>query len=262
MIKKTIVLVIPIVIGCILLVGCKKQATTAKDENTEEIKKEKVMENVLSEVEKEEGWQLLFDGKSLKGWHKYGTNSIGKAWVISDQSIHLDVSDKKEWQAKNGGDIISKDEFSNFHLKLDWKIAKNGNSGIIFYVHEDSTQFKYPWMTGPEMQVLDNNGHPDAKIIKHRAGDLYDLITSKETVKPANEWNHAEIIARKGTLEFYLNAVKVLETTMWDDNWKQMIAKSKFKEFQGFGTYTTGKLCLQDHGDKVWFKNIKVKELK
>ncbi len=262
MIKRTIILVMSIIFGCILILACKKQTNVATEQNTIQIKNEKLMENVLSEVEKKEGWQLLFDGKSLDGWHKYGTDSIGKAWIIDDQSIHLNVSDKKEWQAKNGGDIISKDEFSNFHLKLDWKITKNGNSGIIFYVHEDSNLFKYPWMTGPEMQVLDNNGHPDAKIIKHKAGDLYDLITSKEMVKPAYEWNHAEIIASNGKLEFYLNDAKVLETTMWNEEWKKMIAKSKFNEFPGFGTYKTGKLCLQDHGDKVWFRNIKIMQLK
>lgn len=219
-------------------------------------------DNTLTPEEKAAGWQLLFDGSSLKGWHKYGTDSIGKAWEINDNSIHLAVSDKKDWQAKNGGDIISANEYANFHLKLDWRIAKDGNSGIIFNVHEDPNQYKYPWMTGPEMQVLDNNGHPDAKIIKHRAGDLYDLITSKETVKPAMEWNHAEIISNNGLLQFYLNGEKVVETTMWDAAWVDRIAKSKFHEFPGFGTYKKGKLCLQDHGDKVWYKNIKIKELK
>jgi len=219
-------------------------------------------ENTLTPSEKKQGWKLLFDGKSLKGWHKYGTDSIGKAWVIDDKSIHLEVSDKKDWQTKNGGDILSANEFENFHLKVDWKISKDGNSGIIFNVHEDPKQYKYPWMTGPEMQVLDNNGHPDAKIIKHRAGDLYDLITSKETVKPYGEWNHAEIISNKGSLKFFLNGELVVETTMWDDAWRDMIAKSKFHEFPGFGTYKKGRLCLQDHGNNVWFRNIKIKELK
>ena len=237
-----------------LLFSCKNQSSVLKSEDD--------TINKLSNQEKSDGWQLLFDGKNIEGWHKYGTDSIGKAWEVNDQSIHLNVSDKKEWQAKNGGDIISKKEYTNFHLKLDWKIAKNGNSGIIFYVKEAPQTYKYPWMTGPEMQVLDNAGHPDSKIIKHRAGDLYDLITGKETVKPFENWNHAEIISNKGKLEFFLNNVKVLETTMWDDQWRTMIAKSKFVEFQGFGTYKTGKLCLQDHGDKVWFRNIKIKELK
>lgn len=226
------------------------------------VKKEEVCkDNKLTSKEKKEGWKLLFDGKTLKGWHKYGEETIGAAWQVSDNSIHLNVSDKADWQAQNGGDILSKDEFENFHLQLDWKVAQNGNSGIIFYVHEDPSMYKYPWMTGPEMQVLDNEGHPDSKIIKHRAGDLYDLITAKETVKKAGEWNHAEIVSNKGNLQFYLNGDKVLETNMWDDNWRDMIAKSKFHEFPGFGTYKKGKLCLQDHGDKIWYKNIKIKSL-
>jgi uncharacterized protein YaiE (UPF0345 family) len=238
----------------ILIFSCKNQNAVLVSENA--------TINKLSNIEKSEGWELLFDGKKIEGWHKYGTDSIGKAWEVNDQSIHLNVSDKKEWQAANGGDIISKNEYSNFHLKLDWKIAKNGNSGIIFYVKEQPEKYKYPWMTGPEMQVLDNAGHPDSKIIKHRAGDLYDLITGKETVKPAEQWNHAEIISNKGKLEFFLNDKKVLETTMWDDQWRKMIAGSKFIEFRGFGTYKSGKLCLQDHGDNVWFRNIKIKELR
>ena len=244
--KKT--LVIAMVALVILAFGTRKSEVMAED-------------NTLTSKEKKEGWKLLFDGKTLNGWHKYGEESIGAAWQVNDNAIHLNVSDKADWQAKNGGDILSQDAFENFHLQLDWKVAQNGNSGIIFYVHEDPSQYKFPWMTGPEMQVLDNDGHPDSKIIKHRAADLYDLITAKETVKNAGEWNHAEIISNKGKLQFFLNGEKVLETTMWDDHWKEMIAKSKFHEFPGFGTYNKGKLCLQDHGDKVWFKNIKIKSL-
>ena len=245
---------------CCSILSCKKNEALS-DESKQIVEKEVVADNTLTSEEKEEGWSLLFDGKTIEGWHKYGTDSIGKAWVINDNSLHLEVSDKEDWQAANGGDIISAKEYANFHLKLDWKISKDGNSGIIFYIHEDASQYKFPWMTGPEMQVLDNEGHPDSKIIKHRAGDLYDLITSKETVKPAEEWNHAEIISNKGNLQFFLNGEKVVETTMWDDAWKKMIAGSKFHEFPGFGTYKTGKIGLQDHGNNVWFKNIKIKKL-
>lgn len=258
--KKTLLILF---IGTFIL-SCKNENSKKMEASTEteEVKKEEVGDNMLSADEIAEGWELLFDGKSIEGWHKYGGDPIGKAWVVDDQSIHLEVSDKEDWQAANGGDIISAKEYSNFHLKADWKIAKDGNSGIIFYIHEDAKKYEYPWMTGPEMQVLDNEGHPDSKIIKHRAGDLYDLITAKETVKQAEEWNHAEIISDKGNLQFYLNGEKVLETSMWDDNWKKMIAGSKFQEFPGFGTYKSGKIGLQDHGNNVWFKNIKIKELK
>jgi hypothetical protein len=216
----------------------------------------------LSEQAQKEGWQALFDGKTTNGWHTYGKQTIGKAWKVEDGMLRLDAASKKDWQTAEGGDIVTDREFENFHLKLDWKIAPNGNSGIMFYINEDASKYQHPWHTGPEMQVLDNAGHPDAKIIKHRAGDLYDLISvSSETVKPAGEWNTAEIIADKGSLRFFLNGTEVIKTTMWDDAWRAMIAGSKFKSMPGFGTFKKGKIALQDHGDNVWYRNIMIKEL-
>ncbi len=218
--------------------------------------------NTLTDQEKKDGWQLLFDGTSLNGWHKYGGAAVGSAWKINDNSISLDTTVKENWQVKDGGDIVTENEYENFHLQLDWKIAKNGNSGIIFYVNEDTAKYKYAWNTGPEMQVLDNDGHPDGKIIKHRAGDLYDLITvSKETVKPVGEWNHAEIKSQNGKLDLYLNNENVVSTSLWDTAWVGKIARSKFAAYPGFGTYKKGKIMLQDHGNTMWFRNIKIKTL-
>lgn len=209
----------------------------------------------------QKGWISLFDGKTTNGWHQYGNKPVGSAWKVLDGTLMLDASQKEGWQVKGGGDIVTDMEFEDFHLQLEWKISKNGNSGIMFYVQE-KPEFSHPWKTGPEMQVLDNNGHPDAKIITHRAGDLYDLISAQpETVKPAGEWNKAEIISREGILQFYLNGVKVVETTLWDEQWYKRIAASKFKEFPGFGTYKKGRIALQDHGDDVWFRNIRIKRL-
>jgi hypothetical protein len=245
----------------ITLIATITSCDSSKNANNN--KKETVaVANTLTEAEQKEGWQLLFDGSSFKGWHKYGGSPVGSAWKIADGCMYLDTTVKENWQIKNGGDVVSDGSYKDFHLQLEWKIAKDGNSGIIFYVNEDTTKYKYGWMTGPEMQVLDNNGHPDSKIIKHRAGDLYDLITvSKETVKPAGEWNKAEIKSEKNNLTFYLNGEAVVNTTLWDDAWKKMIAASKFKEFPGFGTYNEGKIMLQDHGNTVWYRNIKIKKL-
>ncbi len=205
-----------------------------------------------------DGWVSLFDGKTTQGWHTYNKTGVGGAWKVEDGVLHFDAAAKKAGQP--GGDIVTDQEFDNFHLKYDWKISPNGNSGVIFYSKEDP-QYGAMWHTGPEMQVLDNNGHPDAKIIKHRAGDLYDLITSKEAVKPVGEWNTAEIVANNGKLEFYLNGQQTLSTTMWDDNWRNMIANSKFKNMPAFGTVKKGRIGLQDHGDDVWFRNIVIKKL-
>jgi Domain of Unknown Function (DUF1080) len=217
----------------------------------------------LTDQEKTEGWQLLFDGTG-KGWHKYRTGGpVDSAW-ITDSSLHLDASKMQGFQSKGGGDVVTDDEFENFDLKMEVKIDTGGNSGVMFYVHEgtDSAKYYYTFYTGPEMQVLDNARHSDAKIKKHRAGDLYDLIScSKESVKPALEWNQYEIKADKGKLDFYVNGVNVVSTTLWDANWKKLVAGSKFKQWPEFATFKKGRIALQDHGHNVWFKNIKIKKL-
>ncbi len=220
------------------------------------------MNNTLTEDEKKDGWELLFDGVSTKGWHRYGDAGVGAAWKVADGNLYLDATNKENWQVKDGGDIVSDNEYDNFELKLDWKIDTSGNSGIIFYINEDSVKYERSWHTGMEMQVLDNNGHPDAKIIKHRAGDLYDLISSsKETVKPALEWNQVRIQSKDGKLDLYLNDENVVSTTLWDNNWKKLIAGSKFKSMPGFGIFKKGRIGLQDHGDVVWFRNIKIRKI-
>lgn len=204
----------------------------------------------------------LFDGKTTNGWHTYGKSTIGSAWKMENGVLHLDASKKADWQTLNGGDIVSDNEYENFHLKVEWKISRAGNSGIMFYVHEDTTKFKYAWQSGLETQVADNKENEDGKLIRHRAGDLYDLISiSKDVVKPAGEWNKTEVIADHGKLDILVNDQKVLSTTLWDDNWKKLVAGSKFKEWPGFGTYKKGHIALQDHGADVWFRNVEIKKL-
>jgi len=206
----------------------------------------------------DKGWVSIFDGKTTAGWHTYGKTEAGKAWEVTDGALHLNVQNKDK---ADRGDLVTDKEYENYHLKLEWKIAEGGNSGVIFNVHEDA-KYGNTYSTGPEMQVLDNDNHPDGKIHKHRTGDLYDLIPSKkETVKPVGEWNQAEIISNNGKLDFILNGENVVSTTMFDENWKTLIAGSKFAEWPGFGTFKKGKIALQDHGDEVWFRNIKIKEL-
>lgn len=223
---------------------------------------EKKAETPAAENKTDSGWVSLFDGKTLNGWHNYGKTTVGESWKVADGTLYLDTSKKEGWQTLQGGDIVTADEYDNFDLKLEWKIAPGGNSGIIYYVHEDTSKYKYVWQTGPEMQVLDNDLHADGKIPKHRAGDLYDLISCKtETVKKPGEWNEAEIVAKDGKLDYYLNGTNVVSTTLWDDAWKKLVAGSKFKEWPDFGTYKKGHIALQDHGNTVWYRNIKIKRL-
>ncbi|MCC7466297.1 MAG: DUF1080 domain-containing protein [Saprospiraceae bacterium] len=227
-------------------------------------------DNTLTEKEKREGWQLLFDGQTLNGWHNYGKTTVGKSWLIADNSIYLDAKPNPDggWQAKDGGDIVCAEEYGDFELELDWKIAPCGNSGIIYHIVEDPAKYGYVWMTGPEMQVLDNACHPDAKYPRHRAGDLYDLVECKYvTVKPGGEWNHARLVFKNGKVEHWLNNRKVVELQMFEKGkptkkWLNLIAGSKFPGLSAdFGLATKGKIALQDHGDPVWYKNIKIRKL-
>ena len=157
---------------------------------------------------------------------------------------------------------MSNDSYDNFDLKLDWKISKAGNSGVLFYVQDDKAKYKDTYKTGPEMQVLDDERHEDRKLPSHRAGSLYDMIQATPgAVKPAGEWNNAEIVSNNGKLDFYLNGQHVVNTTIFDSSWTKMVAGSKFKEWPAFGTFKSGHIALQDHGNEVWYKNVEIKKL-
>lgn len=213
-------------------------------------------QNTLTAKEKKEGWTLLFDGKTTSGWRNFKSDQVKDRWKVSNGELYLDKT------VKEGGDIITDKEYQDYELALEWRIDACGNSGIMFNVVEDE-KFENTYHTGPEMQVLDNTCHPDAKIIKHRAGDLYDLISSsKETIKPAGEWNQVRIISKNAKMEFWLNGTKVVEFTMHTPQWDEMVANSKFKTMPDFGKALKGHIALQDHGDAVWFRNIKIRELK
>ncbi|MFZ9402785.1 MAG: 3-keto-disaccharide hydrolase [Sediminibacterium sp.] len=209
-------------------------------------------------------WVSLFDGKTTSGWHTYGKDAVGEAWKVIDGTLMLDPTNKQGWQIKGGGDIVSNESYGDFHLQLEWKISQKGNSGIIFFVQDEPKKYNYIWYTGPEMQVLDNDGHADGKIIKHRAGNLYDLVAGVEgAVKPVGEWNLVDIINEKGTLTLKLNGVTTVTTTLGDDAWKNLIKNSKFSkgESPDFGKVFTGHIGLQDHGDQVWYRNIRIQRL-
>jgi len=215
---------------------------------------------VCIQASAQEKWISLFDGKTMNGWHTYAKEEVGSLWQIQDGAITLDPTHRTK---NSGGDIVTNESFNDFHLQLEWKIAKNGNSGIIFFVQEDP-KYKNTWFTGPEMQVLDNDGHEDGKIIKHRAGNLYDLIAGTEgAVKEVGEWNLVDIINEKGVLTLKLNGIETAKTTLGDDHWKELIKNSKFSkgESPDFGKIFAGKIALQDHGNGVAYRNIRIQKL-
>ncbi|CAM3829018.1 DUF1080 domain-containing protein [Pontibacter korlensis] len=206
-------------------------------------------------------WRSLFDGETTNGWHSYGEQTAGAAWLVEDKVLHLSTA-AMHCDGVKGGDLVTDDSFGDFHVKLEWKVPPSGNSGLLFYVQEEPEKYEKSWQSGPEIQLLDNALHADAMIPKRRAGDLYDLLSAtKETVKPAGEWNLTELICKSGKVELYLNGEQTLALQLWDKTWQELIRDSKFKDIPGFGSYKSGKIALQDHGDDVWFRNILICEL-
>lgn len=204
-------------------------------------------------------WVKIFDGKTTKGWHTYGKTFVGNCWKVEDGALRL-VPTTDDAQT---GDIVTDKEYGNFHLQLEWKVTPTCNSGIIFYVHEDPAKYSQTYLTGLEMQVLDNIDASDNKKENHLAGTLYDLLgnAANSKPKPVGEWNKAEVISNNGKLELILNGTTVASTTLWDDNWKAMVAKSKFVSMPAFGTYKTGKIALQYHGGDVSYRNMRIREM-
>ncbi|WP_235298516.1 family 16 glycoside hydrolase [Portibacter marinus] len=222
-----------------------------------------ISDNTLTPAEEETGWELLFNGENTDGWKGYLKEQPGSSWVVENGLLTLksEQQDDGSRKAIDGGDIMTEKTYKDFEFTVDWKISPCGNSGIIYFVHE-SEEFENTYRTGPEMQILDDACHPDTKYPTHRAGDLYDMIEGKyKTVKPAGEWNTSRIVSKDGKIEHWQNGRKIVEFTMFDDSWKQMVANSKFADWKGFGEYNVGHIALQDHDDPVYFKNIKIRKL-
>lgn len=212
----------------------------------------------------EEGWTVLFDGTTTNGWRGHNKTAFPQAgWEIVDGTLHCIGSGAGE-AGGAGGDLIYDKKFSNFELSLEWKISPGGNSGIFFLAQEIPGEAIY--MSSPEMQILDNERHPDAQLGvngNRKAGSLYDLIPANpQNTKPAGEWNQAGILCYQGTVVFKQNGANVVEFHLWTDAWKTMVASSKFKDWPKFvDPAKEGYIGLQDHGNDVWFRNIKIKEL-
>ncbi len=241
-------------------------STTAEGSEQETNTDMETPPNSLTEQEKADGWKLLFNGQTTQGWRSYcNENFPEKGWEIVDGTLHVIGSGKGE--AGNGGDIVYDQPFKNFELSLEWKVQEGGNSGIFYLAEERCGNDGEPiWKSAPEMQILDNEKHPDARLGKdgnRQAGSLYDMIPAKpQNAKPAGEWNKATVLVYNGTVVHNMNGENVVEYHLWTDDWREMVANSKFDEFEGFADVAEkGYIGLQDHGDDVWFRNIKIREL-
>ncbi len=220
--------------------------------------------NQLTKAEKEAGWRLLFDGQTLNGWRGFHNQKTPGGWVVEDSCIKKTRGRGELGEA--GGDLITLDQFDNFELELEWKLTKGGNSGIKYLVSESLPPTGKSGVSF-EMQVLDDDNHPDAKMGiegTRTAGALYDLIapSANKVLKPVGQFNQARLVVRGNHIEHWLNGVKVLEFERGSHEFKARIAQSKFKNTKGFGETAKGHILLQDHGDEVWFRNIKLREVK
>lgn len=219
--------------------------------------------NTLTEQEKADGWKLLFDGKTTAGWrgaHKSAFPDSG--WAIENGELVVLPSGGGE--ARHGGDIVTVDEYGNFELKLEFKLTAGANSGIKYFVTEKEKPNGSA--IGLEYQILDDERHPDAGLGSHEGSrtlaSLYDLIKAEnKTAKPVGEWNAARILSKGRRVEHWLNGVKVLEYERGSAGFRKLVAESKYKIWENFGEAEAGHILLQDHGDRVAFRNIKIKVL-
>ena len=211
-------------------------------------------------------WVSLFDGKTLDGWHRFNRKGVKPIWTAKKGVLSFDPDLIPQGDYVH--DLVTDKIFKNFQLSIEWNISEGGNSGIFWGVQEGENVNK-PYSTGPEIQVLDNDRHPDAKANPkfHQAGALYDLVQpSKDVCKPAGEWNHVllTIDHNKNQGSVVLNGTKIVEFPLRGEKWDELVANSKFNdicEFDRFARLRSGKIGLQDHGNKVSFRNIKIRKL-
>lgn len=230
-----------------------------------------------------DGYITIFDGKTFEGWRGYGKDNVPSRWTIDNGAIKFNGTGTGEAQTGEGGDIIFAHKFKNFELEFEWKASKGGNSGVFYLAQEVSTQdtatgevrMEPIYISSPEYQILDNENHPDAKLGKdnnRQSASLYDMIPAKpQNAKPFGEWNKGKIMVYKGTVVHGQNGENVLEYHLWTPQWTEMLQKSKFSQeawplaFELLnncgGDNKEGYIGFQDHGDDVWFKNIRIKIL-
>lgn len=203
--------------------------------------------NELSSEEKQQGWHSLFDGTSLEQWRSYKEDSVNSGWAVENGCLT-----RVGW----GGDLITREQFANYELKLEWRISEAGNSGIFIRGDESGRSIHH---TGFEMQVLDNAGHSDAEDPSHRSGAYYDMIVpDHDTSKPVGYWNKVHIIANGADVEFRLNGRTTAKFQQGSPEWQALYQQSKFTDRHQYGSRFKGHIGLQDHMDKVWYRNLRI----
>jgi len=225
---------------------------------------EKATNNLIQK--NDEGWESLFDGKTLNGWHRYNRKGIKPIWTAKKGVLTFDPNLIQKGDYVH--DLVTDKIFKSFQLSIEWNISEGGNSGIFWGVQEGENLNK-PYSSGPEIQILDNERHPDAKANPkfHQAGALYDIVQpSKDVCKPAGQWNHVLLTVdhRKNEGSVVLNGTKIVEFPLTGEKWESLISNSKFGdkcEYKRFARLKSGKISLQDHGNKVSFRNIKIRRL-
>jgi hypothetical protein len=214
--------------------------------------------NTLTDEEKKAGFKLLFDGKTTDGWRGYKMKQMPPGWKVIDGILTRVAGGAGGKGAGGGDDIVTKDQYDNFELRLQWRVGKGVNSGILYRAIEDAVT---SWHVAPEMQVLENVGFGDRNPL-HHAGALYDLYApTKDTTRPISDWNDVRLIANGNHIEHWLNGVKVVECEIGSDDWKNRVAKSKFKDRPNFAKATKGYIVLQDHSGKIEYRNIRVRPI-
>ncbi|HEX6992894.1 MAG TPA: DUF1080 domain-containing protein [Gammaproteobacteria bacterium] len=207
--------------------------------------------NTLTDAERGVGWVLLFDGRSLAGWRGYNRPDLPEGWAVRDGALA---------RVGPGGDIITESQYGDFELALEWKVAAGGNSGIFYRVEEGHERI---YQSAPEMQVVDDAGHRDGQDPLTSAGANYGLYPAPGgVVRPAGEWNEARIVAVGDHVEHWLNGVKVVEYVLGSREWEERVAASKFAAWPAYGRARRGHIGLQDHGDPVWFRNVKIRSIR
>lgn len=204
-------------------------------------------------------WIELFNGSDLDGWRSYNEDAANPAWIVEDGAIVLDVDDETE--EMTGGDLVSERQFENFELELEWKLSEGGNSGVFYRVRE-MPEHDVAYLTGIEMQILDDARHVDGGEPKTSAGACYALYPpTTDAARPVGEWNSVRLVVDNGHAEHWLNGQKIVEYVIGSDEWNERVAASKFADWEHFAEYPRGHIALQDHTDRVWFRNIRIREL-